>query len=186
MDFARSTQEAKSRKSHVRSTWLEAEELCQAVIFVSASRVRPSRETFAKHSAWRFFKCDFLTFHPYYICPHYPQMYVRLFREKNPRLVFYNTHTHLLRKNYSSLVRNHYSLFSISLHYHTLRGDLYPNTIHTFLECSECFWSCWEALEEAKDGKCNMELVAGFGELDKTWFREALLELELGGLRYSG
>ena len=30
-----------------------------------------------------------------------------------------------------------------------------------------------------------MELVAGSGELDKTWFREALLEQELGGLRYS-
>ena len=143
----------------MRSTWLEAEELCQAVIFVSVSRVRPSRETLAKHSAWRFFKCDFLTFHPYYIYPHYPQMYVRLFREKNPRLVFYNTHTHLLRKNYSSLVRNHYSLFSISLHYHTLRGDLYPNTSHTFSECRECF-GAWEALRNCQKkpvrlGRCN-------------------------------
>ena len=48
------------------------------------------------------------------------------------------------------------------------------------------FWSCWEALEEAKDGGCNMELVAGSGELDKTRFREVLLEYELGGLRYIG
>ena len=38
------------------------------------------------------------------------------------------------------------------------------------------FWCCWETLEEAKDGKCNMELVAGFGELDKTRFQEVLLE----------
>ena len=45
-------------------------------------------------------------------------------------------------------------------------------------------WCCWEALEEAKDDKCNMELVAGFGELDKTRFQEALLEEELRGLRY--
>ena len=42
--------------------------------------------------------------------------------------------------------------------------------IHTFLEYSKCFWSCWEALEEAKDGKCNMELVARSGKLDKTRF----------------
>ena len=28
--------------------------------------------------------------------------------------------------------------------------------------------------------------IAGFEELDKTRFREALLELEIGGLRYSG
>ena len=27
---------------------------------------------------------------------------------------------------------------------------------------------------------------AGSGELDNTWFRKALLELELGGLRYIG
>ena len=90
---------------------------------------------------------------------------------------FSTTHTPIfLRESYSSLVRYHCSLFSIPLHYHTLRGDLYPNTIHTFLECSEYFWSCWEALEEAKDGKCNMELVVGSGELDKTRFQEALLE----------
>ena len=90
---------------------------------------------------------------------------------------FSTTHTPIfLRENYSSLVRNHCSLFSIPLHYHTLRGDLYPNTIHTFSKCSEYFWSCWEALEEAKNGKCNMELVAGSGELDKIRFREALLE----------
>ena len=31
-------------------------------------------------------------------------------------------------------------------------------------------------MEEAKDGRYNMELVAGFEELDKTRFREALLE----------
>ena len=32
------------------------------------------------------------------------------------------------------------------------------------------------SIEIAKDGKCNMELVSGFGELDKIWFQEALLE----------
>ena len=58
------------------------------------------------------------------------------------------------------------------------------NTYHTILECSMKFRCCWEVLEEAKDGKCNMELVAGSEELDKTQFREALLEQELGGLRY--
>ena len=28
--------------------------------------------------------------------------------------------------------------------------------------------------------------IAEFGKLDKTWFREALMDLELGGLRYIG
>ena len=51
-----------------------------------------------------------------------------------------------------------------------------PNTYHILSECSMRFWYCWEVLEEAKDDRCNMELVAGSEELDKTQFREALLE----------
>ena len=51
-----------------------------------------------------------------------------------------------------------------------------PNTYHTLWECHVRSWCYWEALEEAKDGRCNMELVAGSEELDKTRFREALLE----------
>ena len=51
-----------------------------------------------------------------------------------------------------------------------------PNTYHTLWECQVRSWCCWEALEEAKDGRCNIELVARSGELDKTRFWEALLE----------
>ena len=56
-----------------------------------------------------------------------------------------------------------------------------PNTYHTLSKCQMIIWCCWEALEEAKDGRCNIELVAGSGERDKTRFREALLEYRLGG-----
>ena len=177
MDFARSSREAKLQKSHMRSTWLEAEESCQSIVFASVSRVRPSRETVAKHSAWKFFLgVTFLPFiHTIYTLITHKCM--RSYSERKTLDWFSTTYTPIfLRKSYSSLVKNHCSLFSIPLHYHTLRGDLYPNTIHTFSECSECFWSFWEALEEAKDGRCNIELVAGSGELDKTRFREALLE----------
>ena len=51
-----------------------------------------------------------------------------------------------------------------------------PNTYHTLSECSMKFWCCQEALEEVKDGRYNMKLVAGSGKLDKTRFQEALLE----------
>ena len=51
-----------------------------------------------------------------------------------------------------------------------------PNTYYTLSECQVKFWCCWEVLEEAKDGICNMELITGFGKLDKTRFQEALLE----------
>ena len=50
------------------------------------------------------------------------------------------------------------------------------NTYHTLSECQLIVWCYWEALEEAKDGRCNMELVTRSGELDRTQFREALLE----------
>ena len=51
-----------------------------------------------------------------------------------------------------------------------------PNTYHTLSEYQVIVWCYWEALEEAKDGRCNMELVVGSRKLYKTWFREALLE----------
>ena len=51
-----------------------------------------------------------------------------------------------------------------------------PNTFHTLWNCQVRSWYCWEALEEAKDGRCNIELVVGSRELDKTLFWEALLE----------
>ena len=57
----------------------------QAVSFTSVSQVRPFLEVFAKLFARRIFKCDFLTFHPYYIYHHYSQIVRRSFREKNPR-----------------------------------------------------------------------------------------------------
>ena len=31
------------------------------------------------------FKCDFLTLHPHYIYPRYPQKYVSAFQRENPR-----------------------------------------------------------------------------------------------------
>ena len=56
------------------------------------------------------------------------------------------------------------------------------NTYYTLSECSVRFWCYWEVLEEAKDGGCNMELVARFRELDRTRFREAYWSRSLEGL----
>ena len=39
------------------------------------------------------------------------------------------------------------------------------------------FLELWEALEDDKDGRCNMELIAGTGKLEKTRFG-TLLEQE--------
>ena len=51
-------------------------------------------------------------------------------------------HTHPIRESYSCLERNLCSLFSFPLPLlYPLRGDLYPNTTYTHLECCEYFWS---------------------------------------------
>ena len=48
-------------------------------------------------------------------------------KKKNPRYVFYNTHTLIFqRESYSSLVRNHYSLFSFPLPLSYLGRRLVP------------------------------------------------------------
>ena len=52
------------------------------------------------------------------------------------------THPPYYKESYSFLKRNLCSLFSfLLLLLYPLRGDLYPNTTHTHLECWECFWS---------------------------------------------
>ena len=40
------------------------------------------------------------------------------------------------------------------------------------------FLELWEALEDAKDGGCNMKFIAGSGKLEKTRFDVTLLKQE--------
>ena len=142
-NFARSSRERFPQKGHIRHM-LEVEESYQAVVFMSVSQVRPFRKILAKHSAWRIFKSDFFIFHPYYIYPHYPQKYQGGHSVRKTLDSFSTTHTHthtpiFQRESYSFLMRNHSNLFSFPLPLYTLGGDLYPNTIHTFSKCKECF-----------------------------------------------
>ena len=48
----------------------------------------------------------------------------------------------------------------------------------TYIQSVESVFGAWEALEGAKDGGCNMELITGSGKLEKTWFGVTLLEQE--------
>ena len=92
---------------------LKVEESCQAVSFASVSREGLTREISMKLSTWRIFKYDFLTLHPYYIYSHYPQKYERPFQREKPQIGFLQHNTPIFqRDSYSSLVRNHFSLFS--------------------------------------------------------------------------
>ena len=120
---------------------MKAEKSCQAVNFANVSQERFSRKISMKLSAQRIFKCVFLTLHPYYIYPHYPQKYERPFREKNPRQVFYNTNTRLQRESYSFLVRNHSNLFSFPFLLSYLEWRFVPKHNPHIFKVLRVFWS---------------------------------------------
>ena len=71
-----------------------------------------------------------------------------------------HTHTHLLKRELLILSEEIILASSPSLsHCHILRGDLYPNTTHTFSKCRECF-GAWEVLgicqkKPVRLGECN-------------------------------
>ena len=130
MDFTRSLREANLWKSHVRSIRLEVEESCQAIFWESLcdlANLWVTRETLCLDD----FKCDSYTLHPYYIYHHYQQKCIETIQKKT--LKKFLQHTHLVRENYSSLKREILIVASPPLSYcYTLRGDLYPNTTHTY------------------------------------------------------
>ena len=139
--------------------------------FASSSRVRPSRETLT----FCFAKLCYLihTFYTHTIYTHITHKSWGVLQRQNPRHkpweleIVIPTILYTIACGFSSTPTSPFP-------YHWEVDS--PNTYHTLSECSMRFWCCWEALEEAKDDRCNMELVAGFEELDKTRFREALLE----------
>ena len=109
----------------------------------------------------------------------------------------YTIYTHITHKCYGVLLRENPSqtpweleiviptiLYTIACGFSSIPTSPFPyhwevdspNTYHTLSECQVIVWCYWKVLEEAKDDRCNMELITGSGELDKTRFREALLE----------
>ena len=125
MHFTTSSREGFPRKWHMKSTWLEAEESCQAINFARISQVRPSHEVVAKHSARRFFYVWLAYPSPMLYIPSLPT-HVKEANSKRKTLDrFSTTHTHLLERellilsekslSHSSLVRNHCSIFSFPL-----------------------------------------------------------------------
>ena len=77
---------------------LEAEELCQAVIFTSVSRVKPSCKILAKHFACRILKVIFLPFtHTIYTLITHKSK--REHSERKTLNIFSKTQAHLLERD---------------------------------------------------------------------------------------
>ena len=159
---------------HVPCTWLECEESRQMETAVFreflASKAFPqdTRETFC------FARLSFLihTFYAYTIYTHITHRCWGVLLRENPSHKSWEleiaipTYLYTFACGFSSIPTSPFP-------YHWVVDS--PNTYHTISECSMRFWCCWEVLEEANDGRCNMELVAGFGMLNKTKVRHNLV-----------
>ena len=148
---------------------VKSQDRWRQLCFASTLRVRPSRKTFC------FARLSILihTFCAYTIYTHITHKCWGVLLRENPSQtpweleIVIPTILYTIACGFSSTLTSPFP-------YHWKVDS--PNTYHTLSECQVRFWCCWEALEEAKDGRCNMKLVAGSGELDKTRFQEALLE----------
>ena len=98
---------------------------------------------------------------------------------KNPKRAFYNTPT-LLERELLILREKIFVVSSPSLsHCYTHWEEICTQTLLTPIQSVESFFGAWEALEDAKDGWCDMELITGSGKLEKTRFSITLLEQEV-------
>ena len=160
---------------HVPCTWLECEESVQMETAVSREYLvgkaflRDTRETFCSARLY----CLIHTFCTLIIYTHITHKCDGELLRENPSKNTWELEI-VIPKILYTFVCGISSSPTSPFPYHWEVNN--PNTYHTIWEFPVRFWCCCETLEEAKDGRCNMELVAGSGELDKTRFQEALLE----------
>ena len=146
-------------EGHIRSTCQKLKSQCVSwlISWLGQLTRRPAKCT----DSWDF-KCDPYILHSYYTYPHYPKIGKEVIQKTT--LERFLQQTHLVRESYSSSIEKSLQslLFSLS-HCYTLRGNLYPNTTHTYSDCREWF-GAWEALEVCQNkpmrlGECNRVIL---------------------------
>ena len=120
---------------------LEAKESCQVVNFVSISREGLTREIPTKLSALRILSVTYLPFtHTIYTLITHKSKGGHLERITLDR--FFTMHTPIFqRESYSSLVRNHCSLFSFPLPLSYLKRRFVPKHNPHLFKVQRVFWS---------------------------------------------
>ena len=145
---------------HMPCTWLEYEEPVQMEAAMSREYLvgkafpRDTRETFC--SARLYYLIH--TFCTYTIYTHITHKWEEEPLRENPNKNTWELDIFIPTFLYT-FVCGIYSSPTSSFLYHWEVDS--PYTYHTLSECQVIIWCYWEALEEAKDGRCNMELVAG-------------------------
>ena len=170
-----------TRKGHMRSICRKLKSQCISRLI---SRLGQLARWLTKCTDSWDFKCDSYTLHLYYIYLHYPQNCKETIQKKI--LERFLQHTHFVRESYTSLREK--SLQSILLsfsHCYTLRGDLYPNTTHTYLEYRECL-EAWEALRICQNmpvrfGICNRMISRDLGSYWRQNFEKSIGSWSLEG-----
>ena len=109
--------------------------------YASVLREEPTCEVPVKHFAWRILSVTFLPFtHTIYTLITHKSK--RDYSErKNPRQVFYNTTHPSFRESYSSLVRNHCSLFSFPLPLSYIERRFVPKHNSHIFRVQRVFWN---------------------------------------------
>ena len=140
---------------------LEAEESCQAVNFASVSRERPTREILAKLFAWGILSMTFLPFtHTIYTLITHKSM--RGYSKRKTLYRFSTTHTHTFqRESYSSLMRNHCSLFSFHLPLSYLERRFVPKHNPPLFRVWRVFWSLGSFGELPKEAGETWQMQSG-------------------------
>ena len=162
---------------HVACTWLECKESGQmkTAMFHTylAGKAFPqdTHETFYSSSLYYLI----YTFCTYTIYTHVTHNYWGVLLKENPS-----------QKPWELEIDIPIYLYTFACRFSSTPTSPFPyhwevnssNTYHTLSECQVRIWYRWEALEEVKDGRCNMELVVRSGELDKIKVRRNLVRVE--------
>ena len=168
-DFAGISRLSISRSISCALHVLECEESGQMEIVVSCEYV--AGKAFPQDTRKAFCSASLSslkhTFCAYTIYTHITHKCEESFWEKNPSQTPWELEIVIITILYTFVLRISSSL-TFPFPYHWEVDS--PNTYHTLWECPMRFCCCWKILDETKDGRCNMELVAGSGELDKTRF----------------
>ena len=183
--FASKDSYKRPREKHM----LEAEESSARLHFASTSRDRPCCKVPAKLSTQRILSVIFLPFTHiiYTIITHKSK--VRLYSERKPQVSLYNT-THLPFRERSSLVRNHYSLFSFPLPLSYLERRFVPKHNPHLFRVQRVFWSLRSFRDLPKEAgetwRMQLGSIAGSRKLVKTRLQEVHQQQKLGWLKYIG
>ena len=156
-------------KCHVWSTWLEDEELCQAINFATVSQEGPTCEGPMKVFVWQKVVFALPILYPHYIYPHYPQIVMSVFQRENPSI-----HTWELEIVIPTIIYTFLCGFPplLSLHIQILERMIAQTLTTPNLRVKWGFGDVGKNWKKPIVGGCNQAELHVPGKLEKTRLRQ--------------